>query len=92
MPECAWCAARTKGSYCSARYKRLVARRGKRRALAAIAEAMLNVVYSMLKDGTAYQESGADYMSTTRKNTQIKYHREQLNKLPGVDLPEKESA
>ena len=54
MTECAWCATRTKGTYFSARYKRLAARRGKKRALVAIAAEMLKVVYHMLKDGTAY--------------------------------------
>ncbi len=52
---------------------------------------MLKVAYRILKDGTAYQELGADYMSTTRKDVQIKYHYEQLNKLLGEDLPEQES-
>ena len=60
MTECAWCATRTKGTYFSARYKRLAARRGKKRALVAIAAEMLKVVYHMLKDGTAYQELGED--------------------------------
>ena len=88
MTECAWCATRTKGTYFSARYKRLAARRGKKRALVAIAAEMLKVVYHMLKDGSAYQELGEDYMESRRKDAQIKYHREQLNKLLGEDTPE----
>lgn len=92
MTECAWCATRTKNTYFSARYKRLAARRGKKRALVAIAAEMLKVVYHMLKDGTAYQELGADYMTTRRKDAQIKYHRDQLNKLLGEDSPETQSA
>ena len=92
MTECAWCATRTKGTYFSARYKRLAARRGKKRALVAIAAEMLKVVYHMLKDGTAYQELGEDYMVSRRKDAQIKYHREQLNKLLGEDSPETQSA
>lgn len=92
MTECAWCATRTKDTYFSARYKRLAARRGKKRALVAIAAEMLKVVYHMLKDGSAYQELGADYMSNRRKDAQIKYHREQLNKLLGEDSPETQSA
>ena len=92
MTECAWCAARTKDIYFSARYKRFTSRRGKKRALVAIAAEMLKVVYHMLKDGTAYQELGADYMSNRRKDAQIKYHREQLNRLLGEDSPEAQSA
>lgn len=92
MTECAWCATRTKGTYFAARYKRLVGRRGKKRALVAIAAMMLKVVYHMLKDGTAYQEHGEDYMDDRRKQSQIQYHREQLNKLLGEDSPETKSA
>lgn len=92
MTECAWCATRTKGTYFSARYKRLAARRGKKRALVAIAAEMLKVAYHMLKDGTAYKELGEDYIVTKRKDAQIKYHREQLKKLLGEDLPETQSA
>ena len=91
MTECAWCATRTKDTYFSARYKRLAARRGKKRALVAIAAEMLKVVYHMLKDGTAYRELGVDYMSTRRKDAQIKYHREQLDRLLGEDSPETQS-
>ena len=92
MTECAWCATRTKNTYFSARYQKLAARRGKKRALVAIAAEMLKVVYHMLKDGTVYKELGADYLSARRKDAQIKYHREQLSKLLGEDSPEKESA
>jgi hypothetical protein len=92
MTECAWCATRTKNTYFSARYKRLAARRGKKRALVAIAAMLLKVVYYMLKDGTAYHELGDAYMDECRKQAQIKFHKEQLNKLLGADLPGTESA
>ncbi len=53
---------------------------------------MLKVVYHMLKNGTAYQELGEDYMVSRHKDAQVKYHREQLNKLLGEDSPEAQSA
>jgi recombinational DNA repair protein (RecF pathway) len=92
MTECAWCATRTKNTYFSAKYKRLAARRGKKRALVAIAAMLLKVVYHMLKDGTAYQELGDTYMDERRKQAQIKFHKEHLNKLLGEDSPDTESA
>ena len=92
MTEGAWCATRTKGTYFSARYQRLAARRGKKRALVAIAAEMLKVVYYMLKDGTSYQELGPNYRDEKRKQAQIKYFKEQLNKLLGEDSPEDQSA
>lgn len=92
MTECAWCATRTKNTYFASRYQRLAARRGKKRALVAIAAEMLKVVYHMLKDGTAYEELGPNHLDEKRKKAQIKYYKEQLKKLTGEDSPEKESA
>ena len=91
MTECAWCATRTKGTYFSARYKKLAARRGKKRALVAIAAEMLQVIYYMLKNGTAYYELGDTYLDDKRKKAQIKYYRENLKRLLGEDLPEVQS-
>lgn len=59
----------------------------KETALVAIAAEMLKVAYHMLKNGTAYIELGENYMDDRRKQLQIKYHKEQLNKLLGEDLP-----
>lgn len=73
-------------------YKRLAARRGKKRALVALAAAMLKVVYHMLKEGTRYRELGDNYQDEWRKDAQIKYHREQLDKLLRGDLLEAKSA
>jgi hypothetical protein len=92
MTECAWCATRTKDTFFSARYKRLAARRGKKRALVAIAAMMLKVVYYMLKEGIIYHELGDTYMDERRKQAQIKFHKEQLKKLLGEGLPETKSA
>ncbi len=92
MTECAWCATRTKNTHFSDRYQKLAARRGKKRALVAIAAEILKVVYHMLKEGTAYQELGANSVDEKRKKRQIAYHQEQLNKLLGEDTPEPQSA
>ena len=87
MSECAWCASRTKNTFFSTRYKRLAARRGKKRAIVALGREILIIVYHMLKDGTEYRELGPDYMDDRRKQAQIKYHKEQLKNLLGEDTP-----
>jgi len=46
----------------------------------------------MLKNGTEYKELGVDYMDDRRKQEQINYYKEQLNKLTGGDSPETQSA
>lgn len=63
--EAAWAASRTKDSYFSAQSRRLAGRRGKKRALMAVAHALLVVIYHLLKDPTLnYQDLGANYFDT----------------------------
>jgi transposase len=61
LVEAAHSAVRVKKSYFAAFYHRLKARRGGKRAIIAVAHAILVIVYHMLKDGTVYQDIGADY-------------------------------
>jgi transposase len=61
LVEAAQSAVRVKDSYFAAFYHRVKARRGARRAIVAVAHAILVVVYHMLKDGTVYQDMGSDY-------------------------------
>lgn len=89
--ECAWAASRTKRTFFASRYKRLAARRGKKRALVALGHEILKVVYILLKEKCDYKELGENYMDERRKKLQIKYHQEALKQF-GVDLPEKKRA
>lgn len=91
ITECAWAASRTKNTYFSQRYKRPAARRGKKRALVALAHEILKIVYHVLKDKCDYKELGEHYVDDRRKLMQIKYHKEALKNL-GVDLPDTQSA
>ena len=70
--QCAWEAARKKGSYLQAQFYRLRARRGAKKAIGAVAASMLTAVYHMLKDGTLYQDLGADHFDRHAKGTATK--------------------
>jgi transposase len=59
--EAAHAAARTKGTYLAAQYRRLATRRGRNRASAAVAHSILIISYHLLRDGTTYRELGANY-------------------------------
>jgi transposase len=61
LAEAAWAASRTKGSYLGAQYRRLAGRRGKKRALIAVAHSLLVIFYHMLKEPVEYEDLGADY-------------------------------
>jgi transposase len=62
LVQCAWGAARTKGTYYQAQFFRLKARRGPKKAAIAVAASLLTAVYHMLKNGTFHQDLGADFL------------------------------
>jgi transposase len=61
LSQSAWAAARKKDSYFQAQYRRLAGRRGKKRAIVAVAHSLLTIIYHMLKHGSDYRELGCDY-------------------------------
>lgn len=69
--QCAWAAARTKGSYLQAQFHRLRARRGAKKAIGAVAASILTAAYHMLKSGTLYKDLGTDYFDKRAKGKQI---------------------
>jgi hypothetical protein len=62
LTEIAWAAIRTKNTFYHARYQKLAASRGKKRALIAVGHSILKSVYHMLSDMSEYKELGADYL------------------------------
>ena len=61
MTEIAWAATRTKNSYSAAQYRKLAGHRGKKRALVAVANSLLQAVWYMLMQRQTYKSLGADY-------------------------------
>jgi transposase len=68
--QCAWSAARTKGSYFQAQFHRLMRRRGSKKAACAVAASILTTAYHMLRNGTLYQDIGADHFHRNDKAAQ----------------------
>ena len=60
LAEAAWAASKVKRSTYNAFYHNIVRRRGKKRALVALAHRMLMDIYHALKTGTPYQDTGAE--------------------------------
>ena len=69
--QCAWAASRKKNSYLQAQYLRIRSRRGARKAIGAVAASMLTAAYHMLKDGTLYQDLGADHFHNRAKGKHV---------------------
>ena len=61
LGEAAIAASATKNTYLAARYRRITRRRGKKRALVAIAHTILTAIWHMLAHGTDYNDLGADH-------------------------------
>jgi transposase len=73
LVEAAWAASKTKGSYLKARYHRLAARRGKKRAALAVGHSILIIAYHIIKEQCVYLELGADFFD--RLNEEHLIHR-----------------
>src|SRR5919198_4611468 len=61
LTEAARAAARTKRTYLAAKYRRLVARRGSRKAVVAVGHAILTIAYQLLAEATTYVDLGPRY-------------------------------
>jgi hypothetical protein len=81
MTQAAWAASRTKDTFLKARYHRLAARRGKKRAIVAIAHSMLESAWYMLTRRQPYQELGGDYYDQRKKESKVTYLTKQLTRL-----------
>jgi transposase len=65
--QCAWATTRMKGRYLSALYHRLKGRRGPKKAILAVAAAILTAAYHMLKTGTPYRDLGPQHLKPRSK-------------------------
>ena len=83
MVQAAWPAVRTKNTFLKSRYHRLAARRGKKRAIIAVAHSMLVSAWHMLTYQQPYQELGGDYFDQRKKETKVSYLVRRLEKLTG---------
>jgi transposase len=61
ITQAAWAASHSKDTYLSACYRRLAARRGKKRAILALGRKLLGIIYHMLKHQLDYHDLGGDY-------------------------------
>ena len=82
--EMAWAAVRKKGSYYKAKYYRLKAGRGAKKAIVAIAHRISKAIYSVIKRGESFTEPGEDYAGG-RKAPKVRNLKKQAKQL-GFDL------
>jgi transposase len=81
MTQCAWAAVKKRDSYLCARYHRICARRGKQKAILAVAATMLRAIYHMIQNDVDYQDLGADHFNRFDRERAAKRLRKRLEKL-----------
>jgi len=81
LSQAAWAASHTKDTYLSAQYRHIARRRGRKRAIIALAHTILIIAYHILADGRQYQELGGDYLDRLHPQRLREYHVRSLKKL-----------
>jgi len=80
LTEATWAAKLKKGSYLAALYHRLAPRRGKKRAIIAVARTILQSAWHVLKEEVDYKELGGDYLDHLNEEKTTKYFVKRLEK------------
>jgi transposase len=85
LTEAAWAASRVKKSYLMAQFRRLVGRRGKKRALHAVGHSLLVIIYHVLKNNVEYSDLGPNYFARLEPDRMRRYLVKRLQAL-GYDV------
>jgi transposase len=70
LTQSAWAASRKRDSYFKAQLSRIAVRRGRKRAIVAVAHSLLTVAYHLLRDGGAFEDLGGDYFDRVKPQRQ----------------------
>lgn len=81
LGEVAWSIARSKGTYLHAQYHRIARRRGKHKAVVAVAHSVLVIIYHMLRDKRPYADLGPDYFDQLDAARLQRHHVRRLEQL-----------
>jgi transposase len=79
--QAAWAASHTKRTYLSAQYHRIAAKRGRKRAIIAVAHSILVIAYILLRRGEVYRDLGGDYFERLDPVGLTRYLLRRLQKL-----------
>jgi transposase len=74
LTQVAWAASRTKRTYFAGQFRRIAKRRGKKRAIIAVAHSILIALYHMLKYDRHYHELGEDFFDRLDPERVTRYH------------------
>jgi transposase len=79
LVEAAQPAGRTKDTYLSAHYHRLIVRRGRKKTMVAVGHTILVIIYHLLRHpASVYQDLGADFYAQRNEEAMARHHVRQL--------------
>ncbi|MBA3823065.1 MAG: IS110 family transposase [Ktedonobacterales bacterium] len=81
LSEVVWSISHTSGNYLVEQYRRLARRRGKPKAIIAVAHTVLGIIYHLLRDKHPYVDVGADYFDKLDKARLERQHVRRLEQL-----------
>lgn len=81
LGEVAWAVSRSKSSYLAALFTRIARRRGKFKAVMAVAHTILVIIYAVLRDHTPYTDLGSDYFDRLDQERVERHHVRRLEAL-----------
>jgi transposase len=81
LNQAAHAAARTKHTYLAAQYHRLAGRRGKKKAIVAVAHSIVVIAYHLIQRKEPYRELGGDYFDKQRPDATAKRLVKRLERL-----------
>ena len=85
LVECAQSAVQRKDSFFYAQYQRIAMRRGKKRAILAVAHSILIAIYYMIKEDKEYEDLGADFYNKFNKEKKANAYMKKIKEL-GYDV------
>ncbi len=81
LTEAGQAAGRTKNTYLGAVYRRIAARRGRKKAAIAVGRRILEIAYYVLRDGVAYDDLGANFYDEHKKDAVVRSAVKRLERL-----------
>jgi transposase len=81
MGEVAWAAVKKQETYFAAQFHRVARRRGRNKAVIAVAHSLLVVIYHVLRTGRPYTELGVDYFDRLDAGRIERHHVHRLEQL-----------
>lgn len=79
--QAAWAASHTKKTYLATQFRRLAAKRGKQRAIVAIAHSIVVAAFYILQRHEVYREAGSDYFERANPTALQRYLVRRLERL-----------